>query len=101
MRDNIEILQRLQSKTLRSIPNAPWYRNSYRFQEDLRMITVPSETKKWSTKYLNEIENHTNALRVNLLDNIDITRRLNRYTVLSPPDRLGHNPNTRIKKIPK
>jgi hypothetical protein len=43
---NIEILQRLQSKTLRSILNTPWYINNHRIHEDLHMNTVVSDIKK-------------------------------------------------------
>jgi hypothetical protein len=42
---NIEILQRFQTKTLRSILNAPWNVNKYRIHEDLQMNTVLSEIK--------------------------------------------------------
>jgi hypothetical protein len=36
---------------------------------------------------LRKLENHTNALAVNLLDNSETTRRLKRYTVPTLPDR--------------
>jgi hypothetical protein len=38
------------------------------------MNTVLSEIKKWITKYLNKLENHANALAVNLLDNSETTQ---------------------------
>jgi hypothetical protein len=85
---NIEILQRFQSKALRSILNAPWYINSHRIHEDLQMNTVLSEIKIWSAKYFSKLENHTNALAVNLLDNSETTHRLKRYSVLTQPDKL-------------
>jgi hypothetical protein len=84
---NIEILQRFQSQALRSILNAPSYINSHRIHEDLQMNTVLSDIRKWNTKYLRKSENHTNALAVNLLDNNETTHGLERYTVLTPPDR--------------
>jgi hypothetical protein len=84
---NIEILQRFQSKTLRSILNAPWYINNHRVHNGLQMNTVLGEIKKWNTKYLRKSENHTNALAANLLDSSETTRRLKRYTVLTLPDR--------------
>jgi hypothetical protein len=84
---NNEILQCFQSKTLQSILNAPWYVNNCRIHEDLQMNTVLSEIKKGNTKYLRKLENHTNALAVNLLDNSETTHRLKRYTVLTVPDR--------------
>jgi hypothetical protein len=78
---NIEILQRFQSKTLRSVLNAPWNINNHRIHEDLQMNTVLSEIKKWNTKCLRKLENETNALAVNLLDNSETTHRLIKYTV--------------------
>jgi hypothetical protein len=71
-----EILQRFQSKTLRSILNAPCYTNSHRIDEDLQMNTVLSEIKKWNTRYLRKSQNHTNTLAINLLDNSETTQRL-------------------------
>jgi hypothetical protein len=61
--------------------------NNHRIHEDLQMNTMLSEIKKWNTKYLRKLENHTNALEVNLLDNSETTHGLKRYTVLSLPDR--------------
>jgi hypothetical protein len=51
-KSNIEILQRYQSKALRSILNSPWYINNCRIHEDLQMNTVLSEIKKWNAKHL-------------------------------------------------
>jgi hypothetical protein len=51
------------------------------------MNTALSEIKKWITKYLRKLENHTNALAVNLVDNSKTTHRLKRYTFLTLPDR--------------
>jgi hypothetical protein len=45
---NIEILERFQSKTLRSILNALWYINNHRIHGDLLMNTVLSEIKEWN-----------------------------------------------------
>jgi hypothetical protein len=58
---NMEILQRFQSKTFRSTLKAPWYINNHRTHEDLQTNTVLSEIKKWKSKYLRKLENHTNA----------------------------------------
>jgi hypothetical protein len=71
-------LQRFQSKTLRSILNAPQYISYNRIDEDLYMNTVLSEIKTWNFKYLRKFENHTNALAGKLLDNTDSTRTLKR-----------------------
>jgi hypothetical protein len=70
---NIEILQRVQSRTLRSILNAPRYINSHSIHEDLQMNTMLSEIKKWNPKYLRKLVNRPNALAVNLLDNSETT----------------------------
>jgi hypothetical protein len=51
------------------------------------MNTVLSEIKKWNTKYLRKLVNHTNALALNLQDNSETTHRLERETVLTLPDR--------------
>jgi hypothetical protein len=53
----------------------------------LQMNTVLNEIKKWIAKYLRKLENHNNALAVNLLDNSETTHRLKSYTVLTLPDR--------------
>jgi hypothetical protein len=82
---NIEILQRFQSKTLWSIPNAPPCINNHRIHEDLQMNTVLSEVEEWNTK--RKLGNHTNALAANLLDNSETIHRLKTYTVLTLPDR--------------
>jgi hypothetical protein len=51
------------------------------------MNIVLSEIKKYNTKCFRKLENHTNALALNLPDNIETTHRLIRYTVLTLPDR--------------
>jgi hypothetical protein len=96
-----DVLQRFQSKTLRSILNAPWYISIHRIHEDLQMNTVLSEIKRGRTKYFRKLENHTNAMAVNVLKNSETTHRLKMYTVLTLADRPEWNPNTRIKMLPK
>lgn len=49
---NIEILQRYQSKTLRSIVTAPWYVRNDVIHHDLNISTVKEEISKFSKKYL-------------------------------------------------
>jgi hypothetical protein len=51
------------------------------------MNIVKSEIKKWSGKYLKNLENHRNALAMNLLDNSETVNRLERYSVLHLLDR--------------
>jgi hypothetical protein len=61
---NIEILPRFQSKTVRSILSPPWYINNHRIHDDLQMITVLNEIKKWNNNYFKKLETYTNALAV-------------------------------------
>jgi hypothetical protein len=48
---NVEILQRVQSKNLRSTVSASWYINNQRCHEGLQMNTVLSEMKSVRQKY--------------------------------------------------
>lgn len=79
---NIEILQRFQSKVLRSIVNAPWYVPNHVIHHDLEITTVKEEITKCSVKYRNRLSVHPNSLAVNLLDNRNETRRLKRFKPL-------------------
>jgi len=63
---NIEIFQRFQSKTLRMIPNAPWYVTNKRIHHKLNIPTV-RENK--STHYKEKIQLHLNQLACKLMDN--------------------------------
>jgi hypothetical protein len=51
------------------------------------MNTVLSEIKSWNARYLRKLENNTNALAVNLLENSETTHRLKIYTAVTLPDR--------------
>jgi hypothetical protein len=51
---------------------SPQTDRQHRIHEDLH--TVLSEIKKWNTKYLRKLGNHTNAVAVNLLDNSETTQ---------------------------
>jgi hypothetical protein len=63
--------------------NVTWYINNHRIHEDLQMNTVLNEINEWNIKYLRKLQNHTNALEVNLLDNSESAHRLKTYTVLT------------------
>lgn len=82
---NIEILQRFQSKTLRSITNAPFYVTNVTLHRDLDFPFIKSEIKKFSSNYLQRLSNHTNTLAITLLDDTDEIRRLKRKHVLDLP----------------
>ena len=84
---NIKILQRYQSKTIRSIINAPWYITNVNIHKDLEMPTVKEEIKKFSERYLQRLSNHSNILAINLLDDSEELQRLKRFHVLDLPFR--------------
>lgn len=82
---NIEILQRYQSKTLRSIVNAPWFVTNKAIHDDLSIPMVKYEIKRFSENYLNRLSNHSNLLALALLDDINEVRRLKRKHILDLP----------------
>ena len=75
---NIEILQRFQSKTLRSLLNAPWYVTNETIHRDLKIPTVKDEIYKSRSRYNTRVNNHHNPLVTQLLDTTDQIRRLKR-----------------------
>ena len=75
---NIEILQRFQSKTLRSLINAPWYVTNETIHRDLKIPTVKDEIYKSRSRYNSRVNNHHNPLVTKLLDTTDQIRRLKR-----------------------
>lgn len=79
---NIEILQRFQSKTLRSITNAPWYVPNDLIHKDLEVNMVKSEIAKFSEKYQDRLRVHPNRLAMQLLEDGNQIRRLKRYKPL-------------------
>lgn len=84
---NLEILQRFQSKTLRTITNAPWYVANDIIHRDLQIVSVKEQAQCASARYLKRLESHPNTLAVNLLDNSNTTYRLKRYHILDLPNR--------------
>lgn len=82
---NIEILQRFQSKALRSITNAPFYVTNNALHNDLQIPFVKSEIRKFSCSYLKRLSNHSNTLAITLLDETDEVRRLKRKHILDLP----------------
>jgi hypothetical protein len=64
---NIAIIQRAQSKILRSITNAPWYVSNLTLHKDLETPYVTETIRENSTKHYNKLENHSNPLLQPLL----------------------------------
>lgn len=84
---NIEILQRYQSITLRSILNAPWFVSNKTIHDDLKIPPVKDEIRKLSANYLERLSNHVNPLAISLLDDTEEITRLKRYHILDLPFR--------------
>lgn len=76
---NIEILQRFQSKVLRTIVNAPWFVPNEMIQKDLKIASVKEEIRIYSEKYCKRLSTHPNDLAVNLLNEKNDKRRLKRF----------------------
>lgn len=59
---NIELIQRAQSKILRTITGAPWYVRNSNIHRDLNVPLVKDEFLKMKMKYIERLENHPNPL---------------------------------------
>jgi hypothetical protein len=57
-----QIIQRLQSKILRSITNALWYVSSFTLHNDLHIPFVVMEINRLSLLYHQQLVDHHNAL---------------------------------------
>ena len=79
---NIEILQRFQSKTLRSLIDALSYVTNETINRDLKIPTVKEEISKFSNRYNIRVNKHQNPLVTRLLDTTDQIRRLKRHCPL-------------------
>jgi hypothetical protein len=75
---NIEILERFQSKALRTITDAPWYVPNTVIR-DLQVTMVKHEARKCSVNYRKRLAAHPNSLATTLL--------LERLKRLYPGDR--------------
>ena len=75
---NIEILQRFQSKTLRSLLNAPWYVTNETIHHDLKIPSDKDKIHKSRSRYNTRVNNHHNPLVTQLLDTTNQIRRLKR-----------------------
>jgi hypothetical protein len=55
---NIDIIQRLQSKILRAMKNAPWYVSNDTLHNDLGIPIISDVIKERSNKHHNRLETH-------------------------------------------
>jgi len=75
---NIDIIQRFQNKALRNIVNAPWYIRNKDLHRELEVDAVSSEIQRFAQKHEERLHHHENVEAIQLLDNMDIVRRLER-----------------------
>jgi hypothetical protein len=73
-----KIIQRIQSKTLRLILNAPWYVSNKTLHEDLGIPYVEDEIKRLAARYLNKLPAHSNDQVRQLSKPLTDSRRLKR-----------------------
>jgi hypothetical protein len=75
---NTKIIQRLQSKILRTIINVPWYVSNYTLHNDLQTPFITEEIKRYSTLYYNRLIGHENGYATALSNPLNVRRRLKR-----------------------
>jgi hypothetical protein len=75
---NIAIIQRFQNKVLRAIVDAPWYVRNADLHRDLKMEMVTAEINRFARKHEERLHHHDNVEKIQLLDNSELLRRLNR-----------------------
>lgn len=76
---NINILQRFQSKALRTISNAPYFVTNNTLHNDFFVPTVQEEINKSNERYSHRLSQHPNALAADLLQISSTQRRLRRF----------------------
>jgi len=63
---NFDILQRAQSKILKTISGAPWYVRNQNIQRDLNILPVINAITELMEKYQSKLSSHPNHLARNL-----------------------------------
>jgi hypothetical protein len=73
-----QILQRLQSKILRTLANAPWYVSNLQLHTDLGIPFVAAEIRRSSLLYHRKLIGQSNTLVAALSSPPNVARRLKR-----------------------
>ncbi len=73
-----EVIQRFQNKVLRTITGAPFYVSNAQLHNDLCIDTIEQTYKLHIERYIRRLHNHPNITAIQLLDDSDDVRRLNR-----------------------
>ena len=68
-------METFQSKVMRAISNAPWFISNKDIYSDLDLPSVSETIAMCRERYVKRLEDHTNPLAINLLDNSLQTRR--------------------------
>lgn len=76
-KSNVNIIQRFQSKALRTIAGAEWYISNHTLHTDFNIPLVEEECRARAQKHYDRLQRHTNRLASDLTTT-DITRRLKR-----------------------
>jgi hypothetical protein len=57
-KSNVAIIERSQSKVLRTIANAPWFVSNHTFHTDLNIPYVSEVINERTDRHLNKLESH-------------------------------------------
>lgn len=76
-KSNVNIIQRFQSKALRTIAGAPWYISNLTMHTDFNILLVEEECRTRAQKHFDRLQRHTNKLASDLTIN-DNTKRIKR-----------------------
>jgi len=79
-KSNISIIQRYQSKLLRTIKNAPWYVTNQTLHSDLCIPYIHSVLQDYIHKHRSALEVHSNPLVEPLLHTAHTMRLKRRWT---------------------
>jgi hypothetical protein len=75
---NTDVIHRFKNKVLRNIVDAPWYIRNADLDRDLHVEMVKKEIAKFAKKPEERVLHHINVEAIQLLDNIELVRRLKR-----------------------
>jgi hypothetical protein len=78
-KSNLEILERLQSKVLRLITDAPRYVPNAVIKRDLQVLTVKQEVRNHSVTYCQRLDDYPNSLVKTLFHRTNCNRMLKRH----------------------
>ncbi|PNF32300.1 hypothetical protein B7P43_G16327 [Cryptotermes secundus] len=84
---NTQIIQRLQSRVLRAITNAPWYVSNRALHNDLQVPYVTDEIRRLALLYKQRLQGHDNRLIEEIRNPPNVVRRLKRQWLSDLPNR--------------